>query len=441
VQYNQPFDQASNPNAPYTNGNPATGTQGSIVPAAAVEYPQREIINAITDIGLATPTNSDLHQLSAATRFMRPQYLIDTGGINTMQIAMSPSPLLWAIPLCFFVLAANTTTTSTPVISIVGVGGSIPIVRRDNLPLFPGDIKSGSVYLMMFDGTSVRVVSFVPSDLPQVPLNSNLGIYVNGATGSDTLYDGTSPTISGIHGPFATIQRGLNQTSKYNLNGYTLTVNVAPWGSVYNGFDAPAVNGAGAISILGSHGTPSQCQIGRSGASTCHFGNNGAFVLDGFQVTCTGAPTIGDPGALVWVNNSGANVEVGSINCGTTGNAGAQPQIISQVGVIQVGGPDVILSGATAGAHWQSSNSGALVINAPSGTQLTINGPCSISTFMVAAGLGFINCPFSSITGAGNVTGSKYLATMNGVIGTGTGNINYLPGSTPGSTSNGGQYN
>ena len=29
--------------------------------------------------------------------------------------------------------------------------------------------------------------------------------YVNGSTGSNTLYDGTSPTVNGIHGPWATI--------------------------------------------------------------------------------------------------------------------------------------------------------------------------------------------------------------------------------------------
>ncbi len=33
--------------APYIDGNPNTCTEGSIPPAAAIEYPMREIVNAI----------------------------------------------------------------------------------------------------------------------------------------------------------------------------------------------------------------------------------------------------------------------------------------------------------------------------------------------------------------------------------------------------------
>jgi hypothetical protein len=46
LQYNQPFG-ISDPNASYINGNPATGTMGSIPPALSIEHPQREIVNVI----------------------------------------------------------------------------------------------------------------------------------------------------------------------------------------------------------------------------------------------------------------------------------------------------------------------------------------------------------------------------------------------------------
>jgi hypothetical protein len=64
VKYNQPFDQ-TNPAASYVNGNPATNVAGSIPCAEGLEYPQREIVNAITAAGLV-PTNGDLTQLSQA---------------------------------------------------------------------------------------------------------------------------------------------------------------------------------------------------------------------------------------------------------------------------------------------------------------------------------------------------------------------------------------
>ena len=58
---------ATDPNASYQDGNPEAGTLGSIVPAAAIERPQREILNVLTAAGL-TPSDTDLTQLLAAIR-------------------------------------------------------------------------------------------------------------------------------------------------------------------------------------------------------------------------------------------------------------------------------------------------------------------------------------------------------------------------------------
>ncbi|HEY2243449.1 MAG TPA: hypothetical protein VGH47_04395 [Xanthobacteraceae bacterium] len=75
--YNGPLDQPSNPNAPYIDGNPAAGIEGSIVPAAQCEFPQREIIEVINQANLRgysdfagvpcpSPSNADLVQLRKA---------------------------------------------------------------------------------------------------------------------------------------------------------------------------------------------------------------------------------------------------------------------------------------------------------------------------------------------------------------------------------------
>ena len=53
---------ATDPNASYQDGNPEAGILGSIVPAAAIERPQREILNVLTAAGL-TPSDTDLTQL------------------------------------------------------------------------------------------------------------------------------------------------------------------------------------------------------------------------------------------------------------------------------------------------------------------------------------------------------------------------------------------
>ena len=53
MKYNQPYGVADE-DAPYINGNPSTGTMGSIPPAASIEYPQREIVNMIEAAALVS---------------------------------------------------------------------------------------------------------------------------------------------------------------------------------------------------------------------------------------------------------------------------------------------------------------------------------------------------------------------------------------------------
>ncbi len=77
MQYNQPLDQPSQPNASYIDGNPSAGIQGSIVPAASLEFDQREVVEVITRANArgytdfsgapcAAPANADLTQLRKA---------------------------------------------------------------------------------------------------------------------------------------------------------------------------------------------------------------------------------------------------------------------------------------------------------------------------------------------------------------------------------------
>jgi hypothetical protein len=63
MKYVQPVGAAEN--APYLDGNPSTGVEGSPVPAAAIEHPMREIIAVIQAAGL-TPNANALNQLLLA---------------------------------------------------------------------------------------------------------------------------------------------------------------------------------------------------------------------------------------------------------------------------------------------------------------------------------------------------------------------------------------
>ncbi len=64
MKYTQPLNETDQ-NASYINADPAQGTQGSIIPAGAIENPQREIVNVITSAGI-TPSDADNTQLVQA---------------------------------------------------------------------------------------------------------------------------------------------------------------------------------------------------------------------------------------------------------------------------------------------------------------------------------------------------------------------------------------
>jgi len=82
MKYVQPLGEAAD--APYVDGNRSAGTKGSIVPAAAVEYPQREIDHVISFFGL-TPANTDLQQLRKA---IEAAIAAATGGGDTSQFLL-----------------------------------------------------------------------------------------------------------------------------------------------------------------------------------------------------------------------------------------------------------------------------------------------------------------------------------------------------------------
>ena len=74
MKYQNPYGTTGT-NIPYINGNPATGVEGSIPPAAAIQYPMTEIVNVITNAGL-TPSDSDLQQLWEAILAMIAGYAV-----------------------------------------------------------------------------------------------------------------------------------------------------------------------------------------------------------------------------------------------------------------------------------------------------------------------------------------------------------------------------
>jgi len=135
---------------------------------------------------------------------------------------------------------------------------------------------SGEILLIVYDGTQYQIVGTSAGMFYKRP-TSNYTIYVNVATGSDTLYDGTSATVgTGTSGPFATIGKGVLTAFNYAPSQFTITIQVAS-GTYAENVTTPAyagpnlvINGAGAS------------------ATTVNAGNNNAITVQGPNtLTCS----------------------------------------------------------------------------------------------------------------------------------------------------------
>lgn len=154
MQYSQPYDQTSNPNAPYVNGNPSSGIQGSIIPAGAVENPQRELIALIQAAGL-TPSNSDLSQVAKAIQSGQLNFAVAGGTANALTAALSPTVAALEAGMTFLI-KASALNTGAATLNIDGTGNK-SIVKGGSLPLDPGDLNG--LVAIGYDGTNFNLLT------------------------------------------------------------------------------------------------------------------------------------------------------------------------------------------------------------------------------------------------------------------------------------------
>lgn len=157
MRYQQPFDQPSNPNASYVNGNPATATPGSIPPAAAFEEPQREIVNFITDSNLA-PSDGDLHQISRGVQSSAVITGTDTGTKNAMVVALQPVPAALTLGMSITVKKIGTANDG-PVTLNIGLGAN-PVHLANGSALSGGELPAGCMYEYVWDGSAWQTKNF-----------------------------------------------------------------------------------------------------------------------------------------------------------------------------------------------------------------------------------------------------------------------------------------
>jgi hypothetical protein len=159
MKYQPPYG-ITDPNAGYINGNPAAGIQGSIPPAASIEFPMREITTAISMNGIA-PDDGDLGQLGRAIRSQAANYLIDQGTQNALVV--SPSVALGAytngLPLRVKVLHSNISDATHTTLTLDAGSGPASIVMPDGTLPPSNALVSGGIATFAFDGVRWQMQS------------------------------------------------------------------------------------------------------------------------------------------------------------------------------------------------------------------------------------------------------------------------------------------
>jgi hypothetical protein len=160
MKYQAPFG-VTDPNAGYVNGNPQIGQQGSIPPAASIEFPQREIVNLINS-SLITPADSDLFQLAKGTRSQAMNFADDTGAVNAMVVAFVPAITSYTVglPLRVRVLHDNLVDASHTSMTLDAGGGPAAIRKMDGSSPGNAEIKASSIIEVVWDGTAWQLVNF-----------------------------------------------------------------------------------------------------------------------------------------------------------------------------------------------------------------------------------------------------------------------------------------
>ena len=286
--------------------------------------------------------------------------------------------------------------------------------------------SSNSNAAVSFSAGTKDIASDVPATL-QVKrsevrelLTANRTYYVR-ADGSDS-NTGLADTSGGA---FLKIQAAVDATTKLDLNGYSVTVQVRD-----GTFTDPVVLkdvvgywGPGCLTIQGNNTTPANVLVSTTSAS--------AFTASNIS-TCW---DIKDLKVQTTTSGSGLSLtrsplRYGNLNFGACASTHVNFGFGAYVEVIS----NYTISG---GAPWHWIGQGESVLSCSSKT-ITLSGTPSFSAEFTRNNGSYFNIPGNTFSGS--ATGTRYLAQLCGSIITNGGGASYLPGSVAGSTATGGQY-
>ena len=282
-------------------------------------------------------------------------------------------------------------------------------------------------------------------------LTKNLTIYV-ATTGSNTLDEGRGLTEDK---PFATLRAALDYVSDtYNLSRYNITIKLAAGDYGRSAITLPSYTAStGEIYIQGAASSaPESTKIGHV---NLNYSNNYHLI----DLTCKPADInvatagVAPSAGFIYLQNTvidisettvSNNANLMGISTSLTGTAyinatnGDVPNGVKIKVADTFSSPNIILSSA----------GGNILAYADVKVEGTATlGSCFASArqlgkiqFLKSASSNPGRAPVVKLADGASVTGKRYTATLNGIIDIGGGGPDFFPGTVPGTTSTGGQY-
>lgn len=182
------------------------------------------------------------------------QWLTSIAGTDTITASITPSPAAYAAGQTFRFVAAGANTTTSVTLNINGLGAK-NVTKRGTNSLDVGDIRSGQIVELAYDGTQFQLL----------PLNSVLGTPTN------------NNANAGIVGEYITSTSGdVSLSTTVNGNVTTISLSAGDWS-------------VGANAMFSVSGVTSQSVLGISSTSAA-FSTTPDFTLNSYA-TSTGSGT------------------------------------------------------------------------------------------------------------------------------------------------------
>lgn len=445
MRYEAPFGSVD-ANAPYVDRNTPGAVSGSRVPAAAIENPQRELVQILIDRGF-TPSAADLGQISKALKVaMMGRVDVPVFGwqatppgspgiLDTYLVATGATGAWAAFPNRITVWTGANWAFFDPVLGLQVQywSGRQIVLRYNGSGVWEEDVASQTAAGRVRIATAAESAAGVLNNVAVPPsgirrrLSASIALYV-ATTGSDS-NDGFSAGT-----PFLTLQKAVEYARTVDTAGFSITINVA--NGTYSGagaiLTAPLIGG-GSLYFTGNPSNPALCVVNNTqstgNASAFVATGGGQIVVNGFQVQSA----IGDG---LFAQGSGSvvsyqNILFGPCTSGAHVRAFGGGQAIIQAGTYTIA--------QSAQYHFMCTQGGSIYNNAGAIT-VTISGTLTFSQAFAAANLSSSqNLQVLTFSG-GSVTGLRYAAASTSTIFTGGGGVNYFPGSIAGTVTGNGYY-